>query len=291
MSTSMTGNPHAPEATLPRLRVQAGAVAFALVGGMAIFVGGTPYFHLTAANDNPFYNAGLVATFWLAGRLVRGRDSLESYAAVSRALFVAAAAMLVLVIGPFNWLVTSSDTVIQAVQDKLAQFLAVVPLVLVLTWVGREPCGWIYLQRGLPIRWLVFGLTSLGICSIAIGGLALLSGIRSAALLSAAPWIVVFAMLNSFMEETWFRGIFLRPYSAAMGKAPAIVVTAIVFAEAHIAATYFSSVAEHLLLVALAVAIGLVAARAMTWADSLWGAVLFHMGMDFLVVFGLLQTA
>lgn len=40
-----------------------GLIGFTLGGGMAIFVGGTPYFELTTANDSPLYNAVLVAAF------------------------------------------------------------------------------------------------------------------------------------------------------------------------------------------------------------------------------------
>ena len=147
------------------------------------------------------------------------------------------------------------------------------------------------MQRGQPKRWLIFGLSSFVISAIVITGLALASGISSAALLPAAPWILVFASLNAVMEELWFRGIFLRPFSEVMGGTQAVVVTAIIFAAAHVAATYTNSVGEQLLLVSLAVAIGFVAGWAMRWANSLWGSVLFHMGLDLLVVFGLLEAA
>jgi len=281
-----------PKATAGGRWVGVGLVGFTLAGGMAIFVGGTPYFEFTAANDSPLYNAVLVAAFWLLARFLRRRPLLASYATCSHALFIAATAMLALVIGPFNWLVTADDgSVQQAVQDKLAQFLAIVPVILVLTWAARRPWGWIYLQKGHLQRWVIFGLSSFAISAIAITGLALASGISWAALLSAAPWILVFAALNAVMEELWFRGIFLRPFSEGMGGRQAVVVTAIIFAAAHIAATYTSSVGEQLLLVSLAAAIGFVAAWAMRWANSLWGAVLFHMGLDLLVVFGLLEAA
>ena len=46
-----------------------------------------------------------------------------------------------------------------------------------------------------------------------------------------------------------------------------------------------------MLLVSGALAIGLVAAWAMRWADTLSGSVLFHMGLDLLIVFGLLDAA
>lgn len=270
---------------------EVGLVGFTLGGGVAIFVGGTPYFELTAANDSPLYNAVLVAAFWLLARFLSRQPSLASYATCSHALFVAATAMLVLVIGPFNFLVTAADeSVRQAVQDKLAQFLSVVPAILVLSWVGRRPFSWIYLQKGLPRRWLTFGLAWFAISAIVIAGSALASGISSAALLSAAPLILVFAALNAVTEEVWFRGIFLRDYSATMGGAPALAVTAIVFSAGHVAATYVGSIGGQLLLVSAALAIGLVAAWAMRWANSLWGSVLFHMGWDLLVVFALLDA-
>ena len=272
--------------------VGVGLLGFTLGGGMVIFVGGTPYFELTAANDSPLFNAMVVAFFWLLARFLRGRSSLASYATCSHALFVAAAAMLAVVIGPFNWLVTAeSGSVEEATQGKLAEFLAIVPVILLLTWAARRPWGWLYLQKGQPRRWLIFGLSSFVISATVITGLALASGISSAALLSAAPWILMFAALNSVMEELWFRGIFLRTFSAGMGGRQAVVVTATIFAAAHVAATYTNSVGEQLLLLSLAIAIGLVAGWAMRWANSLWGSVLFHMGLDLLVVFGLLEAA
>jgi membrane protease YdiL (CAAX protease family) len=75
-----------------------------------------------------------------------------------------------------------------------------------------------------------------------------------------------------------------------MGGAQAVVVTALIFAVAHIGATYLASLGELVFLVFGALAIGVVAAWAMRWADALWGSVLFHMGLDLLVVFGLLES-
>jgi membrane protease YdiL (CAAX protease family) len=78
----------------------------------------------------------------------------------------------------------------------------------------------------------------------------------------------VFASLNAVMEELWFRGIFLRPFSEVMGGTQAVVVTAIIFAAAHVAATYTNSVGEQLLLVSLAIAIGFEAGWAMRWGQQ-----------------------
>jgi membrane protease YdiL (CAAX protease family) len=258
---------------------------------VAIFVVGTPYSEFTAANDSLFYNGVLVAAFALLALALRGRPSLALYAACNSALLIGATAMLVLVAGPFDWLITAEEGSVQeAFQGKLAEFLAVVPAILVLTLVARRPWGWVFLQKGRPKRWLIFGLSWFGFSAVVIAGLALASGIDAAELLSAAPWIVAFAALNAVMEELWFRGIFLRPYSSAMGGVQAVVVTAFIFAGAHVGATYLASIGELMLLVVGASAIGLVAAWAMRWADALWGSVLFHMGLDLLVVFGLLES-
>jgi len=290
-ATSASSVPENPVTRASHRWHRAGLIGFSLVGGIAIFVGGTPYFEWTAMNDNPGYNALLVAAFGFLALYLRRRDGMELYATCSQALFVAAAAMLIMVIGPFNWLVTGEDeSVVEAVQDKSAQFLSVVPVILVLTWATRRPWGDIYVQKGRPKRWLAVGGPWLVASAIIISVLALESGIDSADLLSAAPWIVMFAALNAFMEELWFRGVFLKPYSTAMGGKQAIVVTAVVFAAAHIGATYTSSIAEHLTLLIAAASIGVVGAWAMRWADALWLSLLLHMGLDLIVVFGLVES-
>lgn len=283
--------PGSPVGTERRGWSRVGLIGFSLIGGFAIFVGGTPYFEWTAANDSPVYNAALVALFGFLTWYMRQRDGLETYATSSHALLIAASAMLVLVIGPFNWLITAeNESLLQAVQDKLAQFLCVVPVILVITRLERRPWGAIYLQKGRPKRWLTFGLSWFVVCAVVVTVLALASGVDWTDLVSAAPWIVMFAALNAVMEELWFRGIFLKPYSAAMGRWQAIAVTAIVFASAHIGATYTSLIGAHLLLLFGALAIGVVGAWAMRWANALWGAVLFHMGLDLVVVLGLVES-
>jgi membrane protease YdiL (CAAX protease family) len=282
----------APNSTpgLGRGWLRAGLAAFALVGGGAIFVVGSPYFELTPWNDNPVYNGVVAAGFGTLTLLSRRRPSLVSLRACSEALFVAATAMLVLVIGPFNWLVTLSDESYRhALQDKLAQFLAIVPVILLFTWLARRPWGWIYLQMGRPRRWLTLGLSTLVVGATVIAAVAIASGRTASAVLEAAPWIVAFAALNAVMEELWFRGIFLRAYTAEMGAGLAILVTAIIFGAAHVGATYVSA-GEQLVFASLVVGLGVVLAVAMRWGDSLWGAVLVHITLDLVVVFELVDS-
>lgn len=263
-------------------RVRLGSITLAVVGGAAIFVGGTPYFELTAANDSPLYNAVLVVTFWLLTRWWR-REGMVAYAVVAQALFVAATAMLVMVVGPFNWLVTGAeDSLEQALQDKLAQFLCVVPVILLLTRAQGRPWSWVYIQKGSTKRWLTFGLVSLVVCAVGVTIAALVDGASGTDLASVAPGVAAFAVLNAVLEELWFRGIFLRPFEKGMGTSAAIAVTALIFGIAHVGATYISP-AEQLLFTALVTGLGVILAWAVRWGNALWGAVLFHIGLDLVV--------
>jgi len=123
----------------------------------------------------------------------------------------------------------------------------------------------------------------LAVCAVVMIAMLLLSGMSVDSLLAAAPWIAVFVVANAAMEELWFRGVFLRPYEAGIGWAGTLAVTALAFGVSHMNATYFES-AVGLVFGAGVIVLGLILAWAMRWADSLWGAVLFHMGMDLLII-------
>lgn len=268
---------------------KAGLFVFTLTGGLSIFLYGSPFFDKFPTNGNVTYGWALIGFFGLVSLVLGLRPSLTLYASCAYALFVAAAANLVLTIGPFNWLITSSETYQNLAQDKLAQFLAVVPVIVVLTLVRRRPLGSIYLQMGRPRRWAGFGPPWIAIGALGMIGIASAYGIDAETLLAAAPWILAFIVFNSVMEELWFRAIFLGPYSTAMGGGLAILVTALVFASPHLNATYVTA-GEMWAFGTSVFVIGLVAAWSMRWANSLWGAVLFHMGMDLLIIIQIAES-
>ena len=108
------------------------------------------------------------AAFGLLALAFRQRPSLAHYAPPVYALFVAAAANLALVIGPFNRFLSATEPYQVMAEDKIAQFLSIVPVLVILSWLARRDSGWIYVQRGRPRRWLPFGLASLAVCAVAV---------------------------------------------------------------------------------------------------------------------------
>jgi membrane protease YdiL (CAAX protease family) len=284
-------SPRSPSSEMAEASIWArfGLFVLALAGGLSIFVFGSPFFDIFPTNDSVPYGLALVALFGAISFALGLRPSLTLYSSCVYALFVAAVANLILTIGPFNWLITSSETYQEFAQDKLAQFLAVVPVILLLTWVRRRPLASIYLQVGRPRRWVGLGLPWLALGTLGIIGIAYAYDIDAETFLAAVPWILVFVALNATMEELWFRAIFLRPYSTAMGSGLAILVTALIFGIAHVNAEYMSPGEVWAFGIGVFI-IGLVAAWAMRWANSLWGSVLFHMGIDLLIIIQIAES-
>jgi membrane protease YdiL (CAAX protease family) len=254
-----------------------------LLGGLLIFVFGSPYFDVFPTNDNPIFAATLTLAFGLLVLALRRQPHLARYAPPAYALFVAAAANLALFIGPFNRFLTATEPYPELAQDKIVQFLTVVPVLVILSWLARRDLGWVFLKRGQPRRWLPFGLASLAAFAAAATAIMLFSGISAAELWAVSPYILAFVTANAIMEELWFRGVSLRSYEAEIGWVGTMVVTALAYGVSHMNATYFES-AVGILFGLGVIGLGLVLAWAMRWADSLWGAVLFHMGMDLMII-------
>ncbi len=131
-------------------------------------------------------------------------------------------------------------------------------------------------------------MVALVLSAVAVTLVALGDGIGVDEILSAAPWVLGFAALNAVMEELWFRGIFLGPYEEHLGATTAVLLTALVFGAAHVGATYISA-AQQLAFAALVVGLGAILGWAVRWANSLWGAVLLHIGLDLAVLLELAE--
>jgi membrane protease YdiL (CAAX protease family) len=92
-------------------------------------------------------------------------------------------------------------------------------------------------------------------------------------------WLAIFALANGFMEELWFRGLFLGRLQPHVGIGGAIWVTSIWFGVMHIFAVYVSGVAA-LIFGIVAITLGLAFAILMQKTKTIWGSSIFHSAAD-----------
>lgn len=167
----------------------------------------------------------------------------------------------------------------------------VLPMLLVPTLAGDD-FGSIYLQRGKLGQSLLLGLPVGALTFIPfvmLGGLEGVRAVGAAAVVAALPWIAVFALSNSFMEELWWRGLFLRKYQVFLGVRGALLLTALGWGLMHLIVTYFAG-GQLLAFVAVDILLGLAYGWITQRTDTLWGAVLAHAAADAFLVLGMLAT-
>jgi membrane protease YdiL (CAAX protease family) len=100
----------------------------------------------------------------------------------------------------------------------------------------------------------------------------------------------IFSIANSFMEELWLRGIFLKRFEPVLGISASVWLTAIIFAARHSFAFYFMPAALPFY-AANTLALGLACGYLMVISDSLWGAAIVHAASDFFLFVALLANA
>ncbi|MFC1997291.1 lysostaphin resistance A-like protein [Chloroflexota bacterium] len=258
-------------------------------GGFVIFVFGNPYYSVLPTNGNQRYYIAITLIFLTISVIFKFKRSLSVYQPAVYSLFVAAAALLFLDTGILNLHNSSMPPLLNLALDKFSQFIHVVPVILVLTFLVGGDRKSIFLSAGELKRGLTFGLVSFGIFAL----VAFLMGVQSSGFFSsfwdALPLLLVFIFSNAIMEELWFRGLFLKNYQTLVGRKAAILVTAIVFGASHINAAY-QFPGDGFVFGFVVFLLGVIGAYAMLMDDSLIGPVLFHAGYDLLVIVPVLNT-
>jgi len=282
------------------------SVVFVLffVGGLMIFLLGNNWNSVFPTNDSTLYKWSLPVLFLVLAVALRRSKRFQECWKIAFALFIASFAnVLNWHLG--NWLAPLLPVAASKAQeiavDKLAQCIPVVLSILLLTRLAGDDLGSIFLKKG-NLRWgLRFGLISFGIFAVIFAVIAVLqsnapsregltaAGMPLAAIVAAIPWILAFAFANAFMEELWFRGIFLRKLSPILGASASVLVTALVFGSLHFGATYIAPV-ERVIFAIVAFGLGLVNGFVMLKTDSIWGSVLFHAGYDLIIIIPVLVS-
>lgn len=260
-----------------------GLFVLLLVCGLLIFVFGSPYYSVFPTNQNLTYNIVLSLAFLAATVLLYRTNRLKKYWQVAFAFTVASCANLMQGAGLFNFIITSDSPLPNMAQNKIAQAIPLVATILVLTKAAGSSWESIYLKRGNLRAGLIFGVVSFVLFAVAAVLQTGDSTLWQEGGIASVGWILLFVFANAFMEELWFRGIFLKRLEPFLGMGASILLTSILFGAPHIFAAYISP-AESLMFALLVFGLGLAGGYVMHKTDSLWGPMLFHAGYDLLVI-------
>ena len=277
---------------------------FFLIGGLAIFLLGSNYFNRFPTNRNPLYEWGLTLGLLVLTGILHKSKNLKQYWSIAFALFIASFAnALNLYLG--NWLsglLSMQEGEMQSIAiDKLSQSIPIVLAIVLLTILAGGTPGSIFLKKGNFKQGLRFGFISFGVFAVIFVVIAILqsktsssegmmaSGVSLNTIVSAIPWILAFVFANAFMEELWFRGIFLNKLKPFLGATTSVIVTSLVFAIPHMGVTYITR-GEMLIFPIVVFVLGMVNGYIVLKTDNIWGSVLFHAGYDLLVIIPVLVS-
>jgi len=216
---------------------------------------------------------------------------MSNYFLVVFAFFIAAFVRLLDNLLALSGLASSSSVTGAFLNQIMSTLVIVIPIVL-LTKISGPDMGGIYLQRGRLRLGLLIGLgTFLFMVTLTLanptGASALFSiseDITYGKVLSLMPIVVAFVLLNGFKEELYFRGIFLKKFEPFLGAWPSNIVTAFVFALAHVGVSYTPVLLGFLGFTFL---LGLAWGYVMQKTDSIIGSALFHGAMDITIILGI----
>lgn len=261
-----------------------------LICGLLVFVLGSNWYSLFPTNDSQTYRAILAAIFLGAALILRRKEASEQYGQIAYAFFVATVAffMTSLTVGIRDSLQSALSVPVDTPRflafSKVFEALLVVSVILILTTLWRNDLGSLYIKKGRLGLGLFVGLCLLTINTATgiITGASL--GHAGDELMARLPWVLLFSLANGLMEELWFRGLFLRRFTALIGVTGSIIVTSVVFTVTHAAASYMNPI-EAILFQVVIFPMALLFAYLMHKTDSVWGSVLFHAGSDVFMVY------
>lgn len=291
-TTNFTGNETIQTNWLQRL----GLFILFLACEAAIFIFGSYYFDVFPTNKNLTYNLIVSAVFLIATLWFRYDARLSQHWQIPFVFFVASVAYpsTALFDGwirtTLDWFAVTTDTSKGQAIEKVCEMLLKTVPILVLVKLSGSDMGSIFLKRGnlklgLGIGALVFFFLASASFMFAAQRFTSLD-----ALVAAVVWGLVFSVANSFMEELWLRGLFLKRFATVLGINASIWLTSIIFAFMHGFVFFFDPLALFFFVINT-LALGLACGYLMMKSDSIWGAVIIHAASDFFLFLAVLANA
>jgi membrane protease YdiL (CAAX protease family) len=260
-----------------------------LVAG--VLIGAATYISLIPQNTRTILKVAMVAVSLAAWLVLRRSEELQSYSQISLGFFAVSLGVLFSqYIGniPMRLLGYSVTTVQGVAMAKFGEALPIVLSILILHFATGGDMNGLFLGVGNIKLGLVASLIGVAIF-VGLGALqARGSGLRWATVAAALPWILIFIFSNAFMEELWFRALFLKKLEPLVGLRTTLIITSLVFASVHISSTYITDI---LLFMFELMALALVWGWLMWKSNSIWSPVLIHAAGDILVILGFLAGA
>ena len=290
-TTNFIGKEATPTNWLQRL----GLFFVFLICEASIFIFGSYYFDVFPTNRNLTYNLVISATFLAASLWFKYDKHLNRYWQIVFAFFAASVAYPFTAIfdgwirATLGWFAVTTDTSQGIAIEKVCEMLLkTVPILILVKFSGAD-FGSVFLKRGnlklgMGIGWLVFFFLATASFMFAAERFTSMD-----TLLAAVVWGLVFSFANSFMEELWLRGIFLKRFEPMLGLNGSIWVTSLIFASMHSFAFYFMPTAIPFFFVNT-LALGLACGYLIMKSDSIWGAVVIHAASDFFLFVAVLAS-
>jgi membrane protease YdiL (CAAX protease family) len=268
-----------------------------LICGLVVLFLGSNFYKIFPTNQNLTYNLTISAVFLAAALSFKYGKRMNIYWHLTFAFFIASIvypitsltagwksemlSRLGLVAG-----ITSQGTAV----DKLFQMVLTVIPILVLIKLSGADLASIYLKRGDLKMGLSFGaLVWFNFATSAFLFFATRFTIVDR-FVAAVIWGLVFSFANGFLEELWFRSIFLKRLQPFLGVSGAVLLTSIVFSVIHAGSTYLTPIALPFML-ANTFTLGLACGYLTMKSDSIWGATLIHAAADFFLFIAMLSNA
>jgi membrane protease YdiL (CAAX protease family) len=256
------------------------------------FIGIAGYYALIPFETRMWMRLILAAIF-LAAMIVfwrnkPARETCLAFFAVSVGLYVAG-----LIGGTLtSWLGISDQDPRGFAINKINETLPIILVILLAVLLSRRKLSTLYLSGGRVGRSLIYGLVvgaALFLYFLSQGGWQVFQAEAMKTLLPMIGWMTIFSIFNGFMEELWFRGLFLSRFEWLLGRSWAFWITAITFGMLHIFGS-FNGTLGTLLLSSFTVLLGIAFGYIVQKTNSIWGAVLGHFFADFFMMVGYFAT-
>jgi hypothetical protein len=262
----------------------------------AIFVFGSYYFDIFPTNKNLTYNLIVSAVFLVTTLWFKYNKRLNTYWQIPLVFFAASVAYPLAAIFDgwirivLSWFAATTDTSKGLAIEKVCEMLLKTIPILALVKLSGADFGSVFLKRGNLRLGMGIGLLAFFFLASASFMFAAQRFTSVDTLIAAVVWGLVFSIVNSFMEELWLRGIFLKRFASMIGMNGAVWVTSLIFAFMHGFAFYFDPMVLSIFVINT-LALGLACGYLMMKSDSIWGSISIHAASDFFLFLAVLANA